>query len=307
MHQKLSVLFLPLAVCVCISSSAQEGAIGRWDLTFDLNGREGPGWLEIEQSGNQALVGRIMVLGGSARPIAEVKVAGNKMHFIIPPQWDSGKDFRFQFTLENDMLKGRMKDAKGRTRSWTGVRAPELKRDKDPAWGEPIPLFNGKDLSGWHHSGETKQWKAENGILVNPSSGSNLITDAKFDDFKLHLEFRYPKGSNSGVYLRGRYEVQISDDIGKLPNSHLLGGVYGMLEPNEMVAKAPGEWQVYDITLIGRKITVVANGETIICDQVIPGITGGALDSKEAEPGPIYLQGDHGAIEYRNIVLTPGK
>jgi hypothetical protein len=81
--------------------------------------------------------------------------------------------------------------------------------------------------------------------------------------------------------------------------------VYGFLTPNEMAVKPAGEWQVYDITLIGRRVTVVANGKTIINDQIIPGITGGALDSKEGEPGPIFLQGDHGPVEYRNIVIIP--
>jgi hypothetical protein len=86
-----------------------------------------------------------------------------------------------------------------------------------------------------------------------------------------------------------------------------LGGVYGLLSPNEMVAKDAGEWQTYDITLVGRRVTVVANGVTIIADQVIPGITGGAIDSREGEPGPILIQGDHGPVDYRNIIITPVK
>jgi hypothetical protein len=151
------------------------------------------------------------------------------------------------------------------------------------------------------------QWKAENGILFSPKSGSNLVTDQKFNDFKLHIEFRYPKGSNSGIYLRGRYEVQVMDSKGNEPLSGELGGVYGFIAPSEQVAKNPGEWQSYDITLVGRMITLVANGKTIICNQEIPGITGGALDSNEGDPGPIYLQGDHGPVEYRNITLTPAK
>jgi hypothetical protein len=162
------------------------------------------------------------------------------------------------------------------------------------------------DLKGWHTAGEN-QWKVENGILRSPKSGSNLITDHTFTDFKLHVEFRYPKGSNSGVYLRGRYEVQIEDDETGQPSSHGLGSVYGFVAATEMVAKGPGEWQSYDITLIGRMITVVANGKTIICNREIPGITGGALDSREGEPGPIYFQGDHGPIDYRNITITPAR
>jgi hypothetical protein len=179
-----------------------------------------------------------------------------------------------------------------------------LEYTKNPKWGKPIKLFNGKDLSGWKAMGEN-QWVAESGVLKSPRSGSNLVSEQKFDDFKLHLEFKYPKGSNSGVYLRGRYEVQITDSMGAEPSDVEFSGVYGFLTPSDVVAKAAGEWQEYDITLIGRRVTIVANGTKVICDQIIPGITGGALDSMEGAPGPIYFQGDHGPIEFRNIIVTP--
>jgi hypothetical protein len=145
------------------------------------------------------------------------------------------------------------------------------------------------------------------GVLHNADSGANLATDQKFDDFKLHLEFRVPKGANSGVYLRGRYELQIDDAAGLDPSSHHLGGVYGFIAPSESVARPAGEWQSMDVTLVGRMITYDLNGTTIICNREIPGITGGALDSAEADPGPLLLQGDHGPVEYRNIVITLAK
>ena len=151
------------------------------------------------------------------------------------------------------------------------------------------------------------QWLADSGILRSPKSGANLVTDRLFTDFKLHIEFRYPKGSNSGVYLRGRYEVQIEDNYGEDALIDRFGSIYGFLTPNEMAVKKAGEWQSYDITLIGRTVTVVANGKTVICNQVIPGITGGAINSKEGEPGPIMIQGDHGPVAYRNIVITAVK
>ena len=135
----------------------------------------------------------------------------------------------------------------------------------------------------------------------------NLISDKTYDDFKLHVEVRYPKGSNSGIYLRGRYEVQVEDNYGNDPESILFGGIYGFLTPNQMAAKPAGEWQVFDITLIGRRVSIIANEKPIIIDQLIPGITGGALDSKEALPGPIMLQGDHGIVEYRNIYIQQPK
>lgn len=273
-----------------------------------MGDRIAPSWLEIKLSGIKTLVGQFVADGGSARPIAQVHVKEGKIHFSIPPQWDrTDKEMVLEATLENDQLKGTIQASNGKTYTFTGERAPLLKRTNPVVWGDPIQLLNNKDLSGWHGQGKNNQWQNINGILTSAKSGTNLITDQTFTDFKLHIEFRYPAGSNSGIYLRGRYEVQVEDNAGKEPSSTYFGGIYGFLTPNEMVAKAPGEWQTYDITLIGRRVTVVANGKPIIVDQIIPGITGGALDSKEGEPGPIMLQGDHGPVEYRNIILTPAK
>ncbi len=280
---------------------------GRWDITLDMNGKPSPSWLEVRHSGFHTLVGDWVGVSGSARPISKVNYTGGKMRFSIPPQWESGQnDLVVEGQVKGDALEGTITFPDGKTYNWTGVRAPSLKRQKPPVWGAPIRLFNGRDLKGWHAMGEN-QWQAKDGILFSPKSGANLVTDDRFTDFKLHIEFRYPKGSNSGVYLRGRHEVQISDSKGAGATLGDLGAVYGFITPSEQVAKEPGEWQTYDITLVGRMITLVANGKTIICNQEIPGITGGALDSKEGEAGPFYLQGDHGPIEYRNIVLTPAK
>ena len=162
-----------------------------------------------------------------------------------------------------------------------------------------------KDLTGWQATSKDNQWVVKDGVLTSPRSGSNIRTEKTFNDFKLHIEFRYPKESNSGVYLRGRYEIQIEDNIGMEPMSLYLGGIYGFIDPWLNMAKAPGEWQSFDVELVGRMVTVIANGTTVIYKQEIPGVTGGALDSKEGEPGPLMMQGDHGPIEYRNIILTP--
>ncbi|MDR3716175.1 MAG: DUF1080 domain-containing protein [Puia sp.] len=280
--------------------------VGRWDMTIHQPGKEVPSWLEVKLSGYHMLVGRFVGAGGSARPISQVFFENGKMHFTIPQQWEPDGNFVIEATLQGDSLTGTILTSENKTYDWTAVRAPLLKRLTAPEWGKPIPLFNGKNLDGWHATGEN-QWRAADGILQSPHSGSNLVTDRTFTDFKLHIEFRYAKGSNSGVYLRGRYEVQIADNKGMEAEEHLLGAIYGFLTPSEMMAKDPGEWQSYDITLIGRMVTVVVNGKTVISNQQIPGITGGALNSREGEPGPIYLQGDHGPIDYRNIILTPAK
>jgi hypothetical protein len=133
----------------------------------------------------------------------------------------------------------------------------------------------------------------------------DLITKEKYFDFKLHAEWRVPENGNSGIYLRGRYEVQILDDHDREPGDRSTGSIYGYLKPSKKMTKPVGEWNFFDITFIGCWVTIVFNGETIIDRREIPGLTGGALDSNEGEPGPIMLQGDHRAVEYRNLVLTP--
>lgn len=285
-----------------------NGLEGRWDVTIDVDGKPSPSWLEISHSGTKTFVGRFVGITGSARPVSRINVTDNKFDFSIPPQWEDGDgDFVIEGERKGEVLEGTILTSEGKKYNWKGRRAPSLIKPGTPVWGKPIKLFNGNNLIGWKAMGKDNQWIAENGVLRSPQSGSNLVTEQKFTDFKLHIEFRYQKGSNSGIYLRGRHEVQIQDDKGKEPSNILFGGIYGFLTPSEMAAKGAGEWQTYDITLVGRKITVVANGKTVICEQLIPGITGGALDSNEGEPGPIYLQGDHGPIEFRNIILTPAK
>ncbi|MGC3943228.1 MAG: DUF1080 domain-containing protein [Chryseolinea sp.] len=301
--------FIVLLLSIALVSNGQHETPtpieGRWDITIEKDGKFLPSWLEVEHSGIKTLVGRFVYAGGSARPISEVKFANDKFSFSIPPQWEKEDRYLdFEGTVSGDKLNGTMVFVDGKTYNWTAVRAPKLKRTGEPQWGKPVKLFDGKDLKGWHTTGDN-QWIVENGVLRSPKSGSNLVSDQTFTDFKLHVEFRYEKGSNSGVYLRGRYEVQIEDSKGKEPWKGYLGGVYGFIAPSEMVAKDAGEWQSYDITLVGRMVTIVANGKTVITNQEIPGITGGALDSKEDEPGPIYFQGDHGPIDLRNIIITP--
>jgi len=280
---------------------------GRWDITVYNSGQTMPSWLEVVHSGLHTLVGQFVGAGGSARPISKVNVNNGKVSFSIPPQWETGNDLSFEAAMQGDSLVGTITFPNGKTYNCSGARAPSLKRSSSPAWGKPVKLFNGTDLKGWHPSGEKNQWVVENGVLKSAAPGSNLVTDANFTDFKLHIEFRYSVHGNSGVYLRGRYEVQILDDDGTAPQKGTLGAVYGFLPPSEIVSKKPGDWQTYDITLTGRMVTIVANDTTIICNQEIPGITGGALNSNEGEPGPIMLQGDHEPIEYRNIVLIPAK
>lgn len=280
---------------------------GRWDITLQRDNRDLPSWLEVLHSGS-ATVGYFVSTGGSARPISKVNVDGNKFSFAIPAQFERGPgELKMEGTVNGDVIEGTFLFPDDKTHTFKGKRAPALRARTNVTWGTPIVLFNGKDLTGWKATGATNQWVVEDGALKSPKTGSNIRSEQTFKDFKLHIEFRYPKGSNSGVYLRGRYEVQVSDNTGKPPTRSDFGAIYGFIIPAEMAAKGAGEWQTFDITLIGRMVTVVANGKPIITNQEILGITGGALDSNEELPGPIMMQGDHGPVEYRNIRITPAK
>ncbi|MDR8392126.1 DUF1080 domain-containing protein [Aliifodinibius sp. S!AR15-10] len=298
------VLLLSLNTAFAQSGIMGAEAAGKWDITLQTPNGELPSWLEIETSGNQALIGQFVGPAGSARPISEINFSNGTYSFTIPPQWTPyDEDPHFEFELNGDKLEGWTTGPNGNKLEWTAVRAPSLDREEEPVWGEPINLLD-ENLSKWELA-ENNQFQMKDRILVNQKSGGNLVTKQKFSDFKLHVEFRYPEGSNSGVYLRGRYEAQIADNYGEEPESHYIGGIYGFIDPTVNAAKKAGEWQSYDITLTGRMVTVVLNGTEVICNRPIPGITGGALDSNEGEPGPIMLQGDHGPIEFRNITITP--
>ncbi|MDZ4858723.1 MAG: DUF1080 domain-containing protein, partial [Candidatus Hydrogenedentes bacterium] len=202
---------------------------------------------------------------------------------------------------------------------FSGARIPDLPPAPDLSqvkFGAPVTLFNGKDLSGWKLTNEKQVngWSAVDGILVNntvkeegkPSKPyGNLRTVAEFEDFNLACEVYIDPKGNSGVYLRGIYEVQVEDSYGEPVDSHNMGGIYSRIAPSVSADKPAGQWQTLDITLCKRHVTVILNGTTIIDNQPLLGCTGGALTSDEFKPGPIYLQGDHTGVKYRNIVFKP--
>jgi hypothetical protein len=298
------------ASCTVLPAFAAQGdkpeIVGRWDLTVGTAPNTYPSWLEVT-SKNGTLAGRFVGKVGSARPIKQIAFTGGNLTFSLPPQYENTKkEISFTGTLSGGQLKGTT-DGEDGVLPWVGVRAPALPKIQNPKWGVPIALFNGKDMSGWKLKNPKlpNGWKVVNGVMENHMPSSDIVTEREFMDFKLHLEFNVAPKSNSGIYLRGRYEVQIQDDFGKAPESHLIGGLYGFVDPSENAGKKAGEWQTYDITLLGRYITIILNGKTVINDQEMPGITGGALHSREGEPGPLMLQGDHGAVSFRNIILTP--
>ena len=265
-----------------------------------------PSWLEVQKSGNSTLVGYFVGQFGSARPVSEITFDGEMVYFSVPPQWENRRDdLTFMGVFSNNGLSGSTTDASGNTLSWKGWRAPKLQGSTVSSWSKPHALFNGKDLSGWttQFKEMPNSWSAQDGLLINKEAGNNLITEEQFSDFKLTAEFRYPEGSNGGIYLRGRYELQIEDNYGDEADSHKIGGIYGFITPSSNASKPANEWQRMDVELVGRQVTVHLNGERIIDRQVIRGMTGGALDNHEDKPGPIMLQGDHGPLEFRKLEI----
>lgn len=297
----------PSADSAAVQTAAVKLFLGRWDLTLKAPDREYPSWIEIQQENGQ-LSARFVGRWGNARPLPKIEIGGTHITFVSPKEEEERKDdMVFEGTLNGKMISGTTKGQDGTPWTWTGVRAPALEGTRTPKWEKPIELFNGKDLTGWRMNGAGTEWTVQDGTLVSPGNGPELISGTGVQDFKLHIEFNCGKNSNSGVYLRGRYEVQIETESEAEPPSHHTGGVYGFIAPSPELPRQADVWQTFDITMIGRRVTVVQNGKTIIDRQEIPGITGGALNSHEGLAGPIYLEGsEKGHVAFRNIVLTPG-
>jgi len=312
----LAALLLPWgstrrAVPQSVSASSQPISIrpylGRWDLTVKTPNQERPSWIEFSE--RQGQVSGLMVgFWGHATPTGTVQFSDGEIEFTAPTDEGFDEDTLFKGKLRDGQLAGTATSPKGVSLQWIGERAPALSRKNAPQWGAPVHLFNGKDLSGWRFADPSHAgvWSVEGTTLVKNGSGSELVSIPKFRDFKLHVEFNCGPMANSGVYLRGRYEVQIETDSTSEPPDRSMGAVYGFLTPDPAVPRTPDVWQIYDITMVGRTLTLVHDGKTVINHKDIPGITGGALDSHEGQPGPIYLQGSEtGRVAFRNLIITP--
>ncbi len=223
--------------------------------------------------------------------------------------------------MDLDLLSPARNSKKVNRAEFSGERIPPLPSAPDLSeveYGEKINLIEENSLDGWKLLNPDREngWSVQDGVLINnpvqiPGEDhihyGNLRTEREFEDFNLTLEVNVPEGSNSGIYLRGIYEVQIFDSHGRSPNSHNMGAIYSRIRPSKSAEKPAGEWQSLNITLCDRHVTVILNDETIIDNQPLEGCTGGAITSNQFVPGPIYLQGDHGKILFRNMELRPIK
>ena len=308
--------------------AAENPFVGRWALTIPGGGA---GWLGVTQE-NGYLDASILWGGGSVVPVSSAFLNDDTLIVTrtrkVERKDKDGKVVRTHtFTevlmgkvqgdsIQLHQIKTSDKGAENFDLSGTRIAplppAPDLSKLR---YGKAVKLFNGKNLDGWKLTNENQKsgWSVEGGLLINDPAQKkdshvrygNLRTVDEFKDFNLALEVKVGEKGNSGIYLRGIYEVQISDSYGKGLDSHNMGAVYSRITPTVAAEKPAGQWQRVDITLADRHVTVVLNGKRIIDNQPLLGCTGGALSSDETKAGPIFLQGDHSAITYRNIVLKP--
>jgi hypothetical protein len=278
---------------------------GRWDMVLTAaDGSSSPRWMDYVE-GRDPLI-RIQPRGGSVHPAYDVDVDGPHITLVMDKGNDKRPKTTWDLKIKNKVITGTQKTG-DQISTIKGVKAPDLKRDPPKYWTKPESIFNGTDLTGWVpvDTDAKNNWVADGGMLVNTAHGANIRTTRTFDDFKLHIEFNCPDDGNSGIYLRGRYEVQVEyEKVDANDKYHSVGSIYGFLAPAVDLPRRPGTWETFDITLVGRMVTIVRNKVKTIDDREIPGITGGALDSNEGEPGPFYIQGDHtGGMKYRNITV----
>lgn len=307
--------------------------LGQW--TIDIEGGS-VGWLEVRQEDNY-LDGDVLWGGGSVLPVSSIFLAWDHILFVqrsnnvVRSKDANNNPLKTQVVtdwmeitkagekINGILLSPRRNGLSVDTTEFAGTKLPPVPPAPDLAslkFGEPVSLFNGKDLTGWKliNEKQVNGFKVVDGSLVNDPvqtegqphiSYGNLRTEKVFEDFNLKLEVNVPAGNNSGVYLRGMYEIQVLDSYKKELDPHNMGAVYSRITPVSAAEKPAGEWQSLDITLCKRHATVILNGVKIIDNQPIYGPTGGAIQSDVFAPGPIYLQGDHGKVSYRNILLTP--
>lgn len=315
--------------CVSFSANAADGPLGAWAVEMP-NGDAG--WLNLTESQGK-LTGELWSVG-SPRGLTDVAIDGNSLEFrrrckVGPSEYEGGPPTgqpvacKHTAQVDGNRMELRMErplpDGSVEPIVFTATRLPPIPPTPNlekVKFGEPIVLFNGRNLDGWKLTNpkQINGWKAIDGELVNTtpkldfqpySRYGNLRTEREFTDFHLSIEFNVPEGGNSGIYLRGMYEAQVVDRDSRMQGIQGVGAIFGRIAPSENAGQPGGSWQTYEITLVDRHATVILNGKKVIDNQPIAGCTNGALHADETKPGALYLQGDHTAVKYRNIVLRP--
>lgn len=310
---KLVTAAMVLAAAAALPSFADQKAfLGRWNLTGTGANANRVYWLEVKEDGGK-LTAMFLNRSGSPLPVPTVTVAGDELSFQVPvnnPNNPNARGPEVRAKVQGDKLTGSVTTTDG-TVAFVGVRPPKwgaADANAKHTFGKPIDLFDGKTIDATftlQRANQPSGWTVADGAMTNEPHANNLISKQKFKDFKIHAEYKLEKDSNSGIYLRGRYELQVMDDFGKPVESHGHMSIYSWVAPLVNASKAPGEWQTMEATIVGNKVSVTLNGQKVQDNATIQAITGGALDNDELAPGPIMLQGDHGKVWYRKVTVTP--
>jgi hypothetical protein len=308
--RSLSIVATMILVTAFASAGAQsQGFLGRWNLTGTGEDANRVYWLEVSEQGGQ-LSGMFLNRGGNPVKLASVAIQGKELVWQMAPGNNNQPGPEFRATLDGAKLVGTTKAA-DRTVNFVGVRPPKWPASNANAqhkYGKPVELFDGKS---WESSFDTQPsnypvaWSIENGTLTNAPPTRNLVSKQKFNNFRLQAEYKLVEKSNSGLYLRGRYEMQVLDDYGKEPENRGHMSIYGWTAPLVNASKPAGEWQTVDIIIVGNRVTATLNGKKVHDNAEIQAITGGALDADETSPGPLLIQGDHTKVWFRKITITP--
>lgn len=318
----LSACLVAMALVAPSLSAQPNPFLGSWNMTGTGDDASFVYWLKVEQ-GPDGITGRFLNRTGSPVNLGVVKVENGELVFQMGrPDNLTGPEFRAKF--ENGRLVGRHMLRQGGGRrgggeppterqvNWIGVPTPVWPAANASApqkFGTPVVLFDAAapsmDAWGVQFPERPVNWSVVDGLLQNQPPANNLVSKERFGDFKLEAEYRLSAKSNSGLYLRGRYEMQLFDDAGQ--PAALTGhmSIYGRKAADTNASLPPGEWQRTEIVLVGNRVTVTLNGTRIHDNAVIEGITGGALDNNELAPGPIMIQGDHTLASFRKIIITP--
>ena len=308
------------------AASVPEQLLGAWSL--DLESGE-PAWMSVIENDGRPLV-HMRVYVGSDGPYRVTEAANGRLKFSLRRRrMAQGSEVFIESAVDVGFKSGKLDGVIVRTTTdgsmeerirFTGKRIPPMPGSPPDLskvrFGLPVLLFNGKDLAGWrpHEPDKINGWSAQDGMLVNTTTKTdfsptgdhaNLRTEAEFEDFWLHIEFLVEENRNSGIYLRGMYEAQVVDRDSRMQGIQGPGAIFGRIAPSTNAGRPGGEWQTYDLTLVNRHVTVVLNGVRVIDNQPVIGPTAGAIYTDPSAPGPIYLQGDHTTVKYRNIYLAP--
>lgn len=312
----VALFLVGLAVVECSAQSGSPAApfIGRWDITGEGRYQDHVYWLEVREVDGR-LGGTFLNRRGSVLPLPEISIVEGELVFSVSaPATRPGQPRPIhRARVEEGRLLGRLSTGEPESTEipWIGLRPPQWgehnTNDKRHRFGTPVHLFNGENLANWllQDPERPSGWTITEGAMTNEAKANNLISKHQFENFRLLAEYKIEAKSNSGIFLRGRYEIQIVDDFGREASPLGHAALYSRVSPVTNASLPPGQWQALEATIVGNRLTVTLNGRRVLDNIVIEGITGGALDSREASPGPIMIQGDHGKVSFRRLTVTP--